>query len=131
MDFNTREDQSATEYALQTNPAFWVRVAKPVGYQLDITSALQGDLTDDEFGAALSVILTRHISDTISAVRISDIASSLTADMTSHDLVCRRFDLLCAVVRSWAEHHGRRVFDSRLDIRNGRQAAVVQLERAA
>jgi hypothetical protein len=128
MEFEIRADESATQYALRTSPAFWVRVAEPTGFQLTLTNALQGDLSDDEFAATLAAILTRHVSGTISEIRIADTTPSLTADMNSRDFVGQRFDFLCMVVRGWAERNGRRVCDSRLDMRAGLHGALFKLE---
>jgi hypothetical protein len=127
MDFETREDRSAVQYALRANPAFWVRVAKPMVPRLEITSAMQGDLTDCQFGEALSEILGRHCSGDVSSIRFRDIAASLTADMSDKQAVGRRFDFFSAMLRRWAQAAGREEHDGQLDIRGGTFAAIFRL----
>jgi len=128
MEFEVREDGSATQYALRADPAFWVHVAKPMAPDLKIASALQGGLTDRAFGEALADILGRHVSDRTTGIRFTDIASSLTTDADYKQLAGQRFDFLSAVVRRWTQSVGRRMCDGYLDIHGHTFSAVFRLD---
>ncbi len=127
MNFSIREDEFSVQYALESDPRFWVRVVKPIAETLAISNALQGDLSAEEMGKALTEVLNNHANDTVNAITISDIAPDLPTRLTDKRRVAERFDLLSAAVRHWALKAGRDVTNGYLDLDHGRFAAIFRL----
>lgn len=127
MSFLIREDEFSVQYALESDPRFWVRVVKPVGETLAISNALQGDQSAEEMGNALTEVLNNHANDTVNAITISDIAHDHPTGLTDKRRVAERFDLLSAAVRRWAFKADRDVANGYLDLDNGKFIAVFRL----
>ena len=127
MKFSIREGEFSVQYALESDPRFWVRVVKPIGETLIISNALQGSQSPEEMGKALTEVLVNHANDTVNAITISDIAPDLPTGLTDRRRVAERFDLLSAAVRRWALEAGREVSNSYLDLKDGKFAAVFRL----
>ncbi len=127
MNFSIREDKFSVQYALESDPRFWVRVVKPVGETLAVSDALQGSQSPEEMGEALIGVLNNHANDTVNAITISDIAPDLPTGLTDKHRVAERFDLLSAAVRRWALKAGRDVANGYLDLDDGKFVAVFRL----
>jgi hypothetical protein len=125
MDFEVRESGSAAQYALRTDPAFSVRVSKPTAPELRVTSALQGNLAEPAFGAALVEIIGRHSANGTASIRFVDIADGLATN--DKHAVGERFDLLFVAVRRWAKSVGREVHNGYLDLEGSGFSAVFRL----
>ncbi len=127
MNFSIHEDKFSVQYALESDPRFWVRVVKPIGETLVISDALQGSQSPEEMGKALTEVLNNHASDTVNEISIADIAPNLPTGLTEKRRVADRFDVLSAAVRRWAPKAGRDVTNGYLDLDHGRFAAVFRL----
>ncbi len=127
MNLSIHEDESSVHYSLESDPRFWVRVAKPIRQTLTISEALQGSQSPEDMGRALTEILNNHANDTVNAITIADIAPYLPTGLTDKRRVAERYDLLSAAVRRWALKAGRDVTNGYLDLDQGRFAAVFRL----
>ena len=127
MNFSIREDESSVQYALESDPRFWVRVVKPIGETLIISDTLQGSQSPEEMGKVLTEVLNNHANDTVNAITISDVVSDLPTGLTDKLQVAERFDLLSAAVRRWALKAGRDVTNCYLDLDHGKFIAVFRL----
>ncbi len=127
MNFSVREDKFSVQYALESDPRFWVCVVKPVAETLVISDALQGSQSPEEMGKALAEVLNNHANDTVNAITIADTAPDLPTGLTDKRRVAERFEFLSAVVRRWALKAGRDVTNGYIDLDHGRFAAVFRL----
>jgi len=125
--FSIREGEFSVQYALESDPRFWVRVVKPIGETLVISDALQGSQSSEEMGKALTEVLNNHANDTVNAITIADIVPDLPTGLTDKRRVAERFDLLSAAVRRWALKAGRDVTNGYLDLDHGKFIAVFRL----
>ena len=127
INFSIREDEFSVQYALESDPRFWLRVAKPIRQTLTISDAQPGSQSPEEMEKALAEVLDNHANDTVNTITISDIAPDLPTGLTDKRRVADRFDHLSAAVRRWALEAGRQVTNGYLDLDHGRFAAVFQL----
>ncbi len=127
VNFLIREDEFSVQYALESDPRFWLRVVKPVAETLAISTAQRGDQSAEDMGKALTEVLNNHANDTVNAITIADIAPGLPTGLTDKRRVAERFDLLSAAVRRWALKAGRDVTNGYLDLDHGRFAAIFRL----
>ena len=127
MDLSIREDEFSVQYLLKSDPAFWIRLVKPIGDTLCISDALQGSLSEEELEAALTEVLTIHASETVHSIIFADIAPDLSSKISDKRLVAERFDLLSTIAKRWAQKAGRQLENSYLDIRYGKFGAIFKI----
>ena len=127
MNLTLRDDPSSVQYTSRSDPAFWVRMVKPIGTSLRVSNFEPGKLSAEQVSHAMTEIIGNHSEDILRRITFENLVPVHAYGETNKQRVAERFDLLSDVIRRWASMSGHEVLDARLDLKRGLFEAVFQL----